>query len=88
MLNPPSDPYGHQAQAAAIAAAQAQRAAAEQIQNAGYASQLDAQRRGQPAWPPTSPGVPKPLKMAVLYVVICLAIIFVLVIIGFFGALG
>jgi hypothetical protein len=92
MVNNPGDPHGWIAQNAAIAANRvAQQKAAEETQRAGHASQLDASRRaasGQgPSWATANaPGVSWKIKAPLIYVGVCLFIIFVLVIIGFFGA--
>ena len=87
MPNPPSDPYGWAAQDAQIALNRAQQTAADEAAaRAGYANQLANQFGQGQQMPTTSPGVPRAIKAVVLYVMICLAIIFVLMIVGFFGA--
>jgi hypothetical protein len=88
MSNPPNDPYGWNAQAAQIAANRARVAAAEQQAREGYAgSETYRRSQGQQGpWQPSSPGVPKAIKLVFLYVLISLVIIFALVLAGFFGA--
>jgi hypothetical protein len=69
MVNPPSDPYGHARQAAAIAATKARVAAAQEAeQRAMYGRQLQRQRQQagyegpQAPLTPSAPYVPRPPK--------------------------